>query len=194
MHAIMMTLARAMALLGGLVLTFLILMTCVSVAGREINSLVQSGWFSGAFPGIRDWVVGIGIGPVTGDFELVEAGMAFAIFAFLPICQLTQGHATVDIFTEKLSPRAMRVLQLVIDVIFAAVLILIALRLYDGMLSKQRYGETTYLIQFPIWWAYAASLVGSVLAALVAVYVALLRLGEMLSGRALLPAGEGAEH
>jgi len=32
--------------------------------------------------------------------------MAFCIFAFLPYCQLTAGHAAVDVFTDPLPARA----------------------------------------------------------------------------------------
>ena len=77
---------------------------------------------------------------------------------------------------------------------FAAVLILIAVQLYDGMLSKRQYGETTFLIQFPIWWAYAASLVGAVVSSIVAVYMAYIRVMEMITGRTLVADGAGAEH
>ena len=45
-----------MAILGGLVLSALILLICVSIVGRTI-----------------------GIGPINGDYELVEAGIAFSI-------------------------------------------------------------------------------------------------------------------
>ena len=79
----------------------------------------------------------MGVGPINGDFELVEAGVAFAIFAFLPLCQISAGHASVDIFTAKLPMRINRVLHLGIDAIFAIVLISIAYQLYNGMLSKQ---------------------------------------------------------
>lgn len=171
MYHPMLTLSRVMAYLGGAVLTGLILMTCASVLGREI-----------------------GLGPVTGDFEIIEAGIAFCIFAFLPLCQITAGHASVDIFTQTLSDRANRVLRFIADGLFAAVLVLIALRLASGTISKYGYGETTLLLQFPIWWAYAASLIGAVIAALVAVYVAGVRLVELSNGRALLPQDQGAEH
>jgi len=57
-----------MAILGGLVLSALILVICVSIVGRTI-----------------------GIGPINGDYELVEAGIAFSIFAFLPLTQITAG-------------------------------------------------------------------------------------------------------
>jgi len=97
-------------------------------------------------PGLSAWALDLGVGPINGDFELVEAGVAFAIFAFLPLCQISAGHASVDIFTAKLPMRINRVLQLGIDVIFAIVLISIAYQLYNGMLSKQSYGDTTFLV------------------------------------------------
>ncbi len=83
---------------------------------------------------------------------------------------------------------------MVTDIVFAAVLILIAWRLYEGMMSKMSYNETTFLLQFPIWWAYAASFVGAVVAAIVGVYVGLARVFELVSGRIIITDGAGAEH
>jgi TRAP-type C4-dicarboxylate transport system permease small subunit len=125
---------------------------------------------------------------------LVEAGIAFAIFAFLPICHLSGGHATVDIFTSKLPVGLNRFLRMVIEVVFAAVLVLIAVRLYAGTMSKLNYGETTFLLQFPIWWAYAASLFGSIIAAVVSVYIALMCIIEAFTGREILPTPADAFH
>ena len=44
------------------------------------------------------------------------------------------------------------------------------------MQDKVRYGETTYLIQFPIWWAYAASFVAAITASIVSIYCAAMRI------------------
>ena len=115
--------ARLMAICGGLVLTVLIVLICISVIGRSLNGLLH-GWIGAVMPGVSAWALDLGVGPINGDFELVEAGVAFAIFAFLPLCQISAGHASVDIFTAKLPTRINRVLQLAIDVIFAVVLIL----------------------------------------------------------------------
>jgi TRAP-type C4-dicarboxylate transport system permease small subunit len=139
-------------------------------------------------------LLGLGIGPILGDFEIVEAGMAFAIFAFLPICQLRGAHATVDIFTQSLPPRVNRLLRLVTEAVFAAVLLLLAWYLLLGGLSKLRSGQTTLLLEFPVWWSYAASILALWVAALVAVYVAAMRAVEVLTGRASLLPEEGAEH
>lgn len=193
MYTVMMRLARFMAILGGLVLTGLIVLTCVSVLGRALNTVFH-GWVGDLVPGLSDWALGLGVGPINGDFELVEAGVAFAIFAFLPLCQITSGHAAVDLFTNALPARVNRVLRMLVEIVFAAVLVLIAWRLWDGMLSKMRYGETSFLLQFPVWWAYAASFCGSVIAALVGIYMAGMRIAEFRAGRPLLPDAAGAEH
>ena len=193
MHRFVEGLARLFAALGGLVLSALIVMTCLSVVGRTINSALHGDPAQSLFPGLADALLATGVGPIDGDFELVEAGMAFAIFAFLPLCQLSGAHASVDIFTSQLTPRTQRRLRAVIEAVFAAVLVLIAFELFLGMESKRRSGQTSFLLQFPVWWGYAAALSGALVAALVAVYVALARAAEAVTGRAVLPIdAEGA--
>ena len=171
-HRLIALMAQTMALLGGVVLCALVLMVCTSVAGRGLADLAQTG----ALGGLGTWLLDRGVGPITGDFELVEAGMAFAIFAFLPLTQLNGAHATVDVFTSRFGPRVNNVLATFWSLVMAAVIVLITWRLYVAMQDKLRYGETTYLIQFPIWWAYAASLVAAVTACIVSLYCAAMRM------------------
>ena len=194
MHRFMMGIARLMALLGGTVLSLLIILTCLSIVGRELSSFLHSDFAEGVAPGLATWLLGLGIGPINGDFELVEAGVAFAIFAFIPLCQITSGHASVDIFVNQLPGGFNKLLRVLTEIVFALVLILIAWRLYDGMQPKMRYGETTFLLQFPIWWAYAASFLGAVVSAIVGVYMAFVRLIEVATGRVIVQAEAGAEH
>lgn len=183
MKSFMMWLSRMMAILGGIVLCILIVLTCVSIAGRLLNGFFHSDFMERIAPGFSKWAIDVGVGPVTGDFELVEAGVAFAIFAFIPLCQITSGHASVDIFANMMPRGVNRFLRMVIEIVFAAVLVLIAWRLYEGMLSKLNYGETTFLLQFPIWWAYAASFFGAVVSSVVGLYMAFVRTYEFLTGR-----------
>ncbi len=194
MHAFFLSLSKLMAWLGGLMLTALILLVCASVLGRELNGLLHGETMSALTPGLATWLLDAGVGPVNGDFELVEAGIAFSIFAFLPLCQITGGHASVDVFTNYLPDSANRGLRLVTDIVFAAVMVLIAWQLWLGLLSKKSSGQTTFLLEMPVWWAYALSLTGAVVAALVACYIAIMRVRETLTGTAILPADLGAEH
>ncbi|WP_343117320.1 TRAP transporter small permease [Ostreiculturibacter nitratireducens] len=192
MQRIVFWLARILAILGGIVLTVLILLTCVSVLGRGGNTFGHSDFLNGIAPGIAEAFTRLG--PVKGDFEIVEAGIAFSVFAFLPWCQLRQGHATVDVFTSYLSERLNRAIMVFWELLFALTLILISWRLFEGMIGKVRNGETTFLLQFPIWWAYAASFVASVIAALVGVYTAWERAHGLIIGREVLPASGGSAH
>ena len=193
MYSLIKKLAHAMAVLGGLVLITLILLVCTSVLGRSVGTVLHGAFMQTNFTDFSNWALGVGIGAINGDFELVEAGVAFAIFAFLPLCQLSGSHATVDVLTSRLSLRSNQVLKMISECLFALVLGLIAWRLFAGMEAKQRYGETTFLLQFPIWWAYAASFLGAALAALVSIYMAIIRILEALSGKELLTENESAE-
>lgn len=145
-------LAHATAIAGGIVLTALILMTCFSILGRTLSFL--------------------GFGPVPGDFEILEAGIAFVIFCFLPYCQIVSGHASVDLFTSMLGPKPNRYILAFWESVFALVLIFIAWRLFEGTMGKYRNGQTSMFIQFPIWWAYAASFVAACVAALTGIWSA----------------------
>jgi len=152
-------LVRFMAILGGAVLIALIIIVTISVIGRELNT---------------------GFGPILGDFELVEMGIAFVIFAFLPVCQYFGMHATVDVFTTKLGPRTNRWIAAVWEIVLTAIIILITARLFAGLQDKYAYGETTLLLQIPVWWSYAASFAAAVVASIVALYCAIMRLFEAI--------------
>ncbi len=192
MAKIFMTLARIAAILGGIVLSVLIILTVVSVSGRGLNTFGHFLLDSGIMTGFAQSMLDAGVGPVLGDFELVESGVAFCIFAFLPLAQITGAHATVDILTSQFPERVNRVLIMMWDVLFCVVLIVIAWKLYEGMAGKMRYNETTMLLQYPVWWSYAISLAAAVVAAIVSVYVAGARIAEVLTGRTYLIIQGGA--
>lgn len=192
-HHAAVRLAYVFAVIGGMVLSLLILITCASIIGRTLNSLLYLDVVTAIAPGAAQWLIDTGIGAIRGDFEMVEAGMAFCIFAFLPLTQLSASHASVDILVNTLPEGVRRFLLLLAEILFAVVLVVIAIQLYDGMGRKMRSGETTLLLQFPVWWAYALSLVGAVAAAAAGVYMALIRLFEIFSGQTIVQAG-GAEH
>lgn len=143
-------LARALAIMGGIVLIALIAMTCISITGRALISL--------------------GFGPVQGDFEWVEIGVGFAIFSFLPWAQYARGHARVDLFKPSLGTRLNRLIDLISDVMMFLAAAIITWRLWLGMLDKKSYTETTFILQFPTWVAYGAGLVGAVAFTLVSAF------------------------
>lgn len=191
MQNIARTMARVMAILGGIVLTALILMVCASILGRSGNTLGHLDTLAGAVPELSNMLKSVG--PVPGDFEIVEAGIAFSIFAFLPLCQLRGGHATVDVFTSFLSAGTNRWIRAFWEVVLTVAILLITWRLGVGMMSKISTGETTLLLGFPKWWGFAASFVAALTASAVALFCAYARVSEAATGHALLE-NEGAAH
>lgn len=173
LSAAVLGMARWLAILGGLVLVGITVMTVVSIVGRAF--------------------IKQGLGPVPGDFELVEVGTAFAVFAFLPWCQINRGHATVDVFTSFLSAGANRVIDLVTELVMTAVIVLIAWRLLYGMLDKIRYNEVTFILQMPVWWGFALAMFAAAAGVVVSVFVLYVRIREVIEGRTIL-AGQGVVH
>ena len=134
------SLARAAAMLGGIALVLVALMTVLSVAGRAL--------------------IPFGLKPLRGQFELVEAGTVFVVCAFLPWCHLNRGHASVAIFTDRLGRRFNAFIDLSVDMALLAIALIVTWRHIAGMMDKMTYGETSFLLGYPLWWGYAAALVG----------------------------------
>ncbi len=133
------------ALLGGLVLVALVLMSTWSV-------------FSGAVFGA----------PLPGDFEMVEVGCAVAAFAFLPYCQLTGANVSADIFTARANRRTVAALSLLAATVALGFSLFLMWRMRAGMVDYQEYLETTAILSFPIWVAFVPILVSLALLAVAA--------------------------
>jgi len=145
------------ALVGGLVLCALTLMIVASVSGRAL--------------------IGFGLAPVPGDFELVEVGTAIAVFLFLPWCYLRSGHATVDLLYMHMPAWGRKAVVLASDFLMLGIWLILTWKLGEGMLEKKEYMETTFILLMPIWWAYALSLVGAVIGCLAYLAKTLTELG-----------------
>jgi TRAP-type C4-dicarboxylate transport system permease small subunit len=172
MNQLIYGLSRAMAWFGAFVLVLLAGMSVVSIAGRALS--------------------GIGLGPVPGDFELVEVGTAVAVFCFLPWAHLKRGHAAVDLFWRAYPAPLQRLLEVLADALMLVVWVLLIWRMGVGMADYRDNGETSFILGMPVWWGYALSM----LPALVGCAAYLWRLLESL-GLARPPAGfeiAAAEH
>lgn len=189
LHNLTKWIARATAVLGGLVLVCLIILTTLSISGRSLSKAANTDWMQGIWAGLPELLTRLRIDEIRGTYELTEAGVAFAIFAFLPICQFYGAHASVDVFTHGLGTRANRWLKALWEVILTAIVIFISLRLYEGMLRYYNNSETTLFLQFPVWWAYAASCAAAVVACLTALYCAYARVTEAITNQDILPQG-----
>ena len=138
MSELVYRLCRYTAWFAGAVVAALALLSVVSIAGRALS--------------------GFGLGPVPGDFELVEAGTALAVFSALPWCFLVRGHATVDIFWGAL-PRSIRAfVEAGTSLLMLVIWVLLSWRMGIATAEHHASGETTFILAMPLWWGYAASL------------------------------------
>jgi len=154
--------ALALALAGGLALIAMTVLTLVSIVGRGM--------------------IWAGLGPVPGSYELVEMGSAFAVFCFLPWCQLKRGHVTVDLVLAPLGPRPNRLAEMVGNLLLTAAAGIIFWRLLGGLADKQRYGETSFILGVPLWIGYAAAAVGAALFVVVTAFTVLRSAAELRAG------------
>ncbi len=131
--------SRMLAWFGALVLTLLAAMSVLSIAGRALSFA--------------------GLGPVPGDFELVEAGTALAVFCFLPWCHLKRAHADVTMLWQAYPPAMRRAILVLVELLTLAVWCLLVWRMGVATLEYRHNGEVSFILQMPVWWGYAASFV-----------------------------------
>ncbi len=180
--------ARLAAYAGGVLITGLALMTVASIVGRRLT--------------------GLGLGPIPGDYELVAHGVALAVFAFLPWCQLQRGHVSVDLVADRLPARAKAALGLVADALVALAALVILVQLWQGFGEKLPHGsdalraalgmgprpffaESTYELEIPTWIPYGAAVALAALFAVTALYTVWRALNWTLDGREALEPSEG---
>lgn len=140
---------RWFAVVGGLVLVAMTVMSVASIVGRSVFGK-----------------------PVPGDFELVQIGCAICVAAFLPWCQMQGGNIIVDFFTVRTSARTQAWLDVFGALLLAAVMLLLAWRTGVGALTVKASGETSMIMGFPSWIGYAFMVPGFALTAIAALYTA----------------------
>jgi TRAP-type C4-dicarboxylate transport system permease small subunit len=97
--------------------------------------------------------------PIEGDYELVEIGMAVAIFLYFPYTHLTGSNIVAEFFTHKVPERGRKVLETVHDAIFGAVAALFTWRLALGCIRKFQENDTTMLLAIPKGWAFLLAVI-----------------------------------
>lgn len=140
---------KAFAVLSGLILIAMALMSLWSIAGRAL-------WGKA----------------LVGDYELVQYMTAVAVALSLPYANWIGGHVIVDFFTAKARARTNALLDLLAYWVMAFFSFLIAWRLAVGMLDLRATHDASMLLGIPTWWAYAPMVPSFVLLGLTALYAA----------------------
>ena len=113
-------------------MTFITLLTCVSLIGRNTIGLT-----------------------LAGDFELTGVVAGAAIALFMPWCQARRGNIIVDFFTSKASDRTNARLDRLGALFLAFAVGLMAWRTLVGGMNAFRYGSGSQILGFPDWLVFA---------------------------------------
>jgi len=124
-------LAKLCAVIAGVLLTVITLMTCVSLIGRN-----TVGW------------------TIVGDFELSGSAAGAAIALFLPWCQYRRGNIIVDFFTAKATEATNARLDRMGALILALCMALLTWRTALGGLAAWSSKAGSMMLGFPEWVVY----------------------------------------
>ena len=137
--------ARFCSILGGMVMTALMLMTCYSLISRNL--------FDSA---------------LIGDFELTGVGAGAAIALFMPLCQLKHENIIVDFFTANLSEAFNFRLDRLGDALMAIIFALLAWRCTAAAINAVDTMGASMLLGFPDWIVFTSMAIPFAITAIIA--------------------------
>ena len=124
-------LARACAILAGVLLVCITALTVASVVGRSA--------FGSA---------------INGDFELAAFAAGAAVALFMPWCQLRRGNIIVDFFTGGVTARTREAMDRFGALMLALVMGLMTWRTSLGGINAWNTGSGSMMMGFPEWIVY----------------------------------------
>lgn len=116
------------AIAGGVVFVVIVAMSVVSIVGRKVASA-----------------------PVPGDVELLQLCAAFASATFFAYTHLVRGDVKVDFFTNRLVPVGRAFLDAMGSLLVGLFGALIAWRTWAGAMMVKDAGETSAILELPVW-------------------------------------------
>ena len=145
----LMRVSEVLALIGGLFLIVVTALTILSVVGRTGFNM-----------------------PILGDSEIVEIGVAYAIFSFLAYCQMRGANVIVDFFTARAPAAVRNGLDAASNLAFAAVVCILTWRLALGGIETFQRDDFSMFLQIPVWWGYLGAFISSLVWAAACLYTA----------------------
>lgn len=160
---ILESLAKLCAIVAGLLLIGITLMTCASLIGRNTTGV-----------------------SIVGAFELTGVAAGAAIALFMPICQLRRGNIIVDFFTKNLGDKTNDKLDRFGTLLTVLLFALLAWRTTLGGLNVFSANSETQIMGFPEWVVYAAMVPPFILSAVIALHQTMFGYGATESPEAAI--------
>lgn len=154
LRALLERLAAWWAILGGLLLLAIVLVTVTNVGAFALDRVARHyGATVEGLPGYEDFV------------RLAISAAALMLF---PYCQVRRGHVAVDLFVNALPPALQKTLDAVSLAAMAALAAFLAYWMTIGLLETRADGALSRVLGWPEWPFYAPGVVSLLLWALVA--------------------------
>ena len=144
-------LAKLCSILSGALLTFITLMTCYSLIGRNTTGTT-----------------------ISGDFELTGVATGAAIALFMPWCQFKKANIIVDFFTAKASQHTVAQLDRLGALFMATAFALLTWRTYLGGMNAWVSQSGSMMLGFPEWIVYSVMTPPLALSAVIALTQAIM--------------------
>jgi C4-dicarboxylate transporter, DctQ subunit len=125
------SLCKKLAIVAGVVLVLMSIVTVISVMGR---------YFFDA--------------PIVGDAEIVKMLTGVAVSLCLPYCHIRYGNVIVDVFTAHSSTRFKASLDLIGTILLALLSLLLAWQTSVGAMDAYNYDNESMMLRLKEWWFY----------------------------------------
>jgi TRAP-type C4-dicarboxylate transport system permease small subunit len=135
-------LAKVCAVIAGVLLTFITVLTCYNLVLRNTGG-----------------------DSMAGAFEITAMCTGSAIAMFMPLSQIRQGHIIVDFFTAKCPESLNTLLDRLGALVLCGVFCLLAWRTYLGCINVYEAHSETQIMGIPEWYVYASMVPAFVLTA-----------------------------
>ena len=137
MRVLLERLATGWALLGGMILLAIVLVTVANAGAFGLDRLARL--FGGTVSGLP------------GYEDFVRLAVSAAALMFFPYCQLKRGHIAVDLFAERMPPALRRALDAVSLFGIAALALFLAYWMTQGLAETRADGALSRVLGWPEW-------------------------------------------
>ena len=147
-------LAAAWAVIGGLMLLAIVLVTTANAGAFTLDRLAR--------------LFGATVSGLPGYEDFVRLAVSAAALMLLPYCQLRRGHVAVDLFVRGLPARVRRRLDAATALAMAALALFLAYWMTVGLAETRADGVLSRVLGWPEWPFYLPGIVSLLLWAAVA--------------------------
>lgn len=159
MRSLLERIAAGWALLGGLILIAIVLVTAANAGAFALDRVAR--------------LFGSAVGGLPGYEDFVRLAISAAALMLLPYCQHKRGHIAVDLFMARAPQRLQRLADLIASALMGGLAAFLAYWMLLGLLETRADGALSRVLGWPEWPFYLPGVASLVLWALVAGHQAL---------------------